>query len=165
MAGRLVDRVKSLIAAALRDLSDAPHVDSGPGATSAQLRNIETALSDVRDQLGAALARRHQLSKQARAQGDTADSVATKAAIAIAADREDLARAALEHQLHAELLAESASAQLAALDLEISQLEALAVQLSAARRAFTGAPTPQGRTAALAELDELVARVMREESR
>lgn len=165
MAGRLVDRVKSLVSAALRDLSDAQPGDDGAAQSSAQVRHIDLALADVRDQLGAALARRYQLAKQVNAQATALDAVAGKAAIAIAADREDLARAAFEHQRDADLQAETARGELSALDAEIARLETLASELAAARQSITGAPTAQGRTAALAELDALVARVAGEEAR
>jgi len=161
MAGRLMDRVKSLVEAAVRDLSDAPPRDSAIG----QLQRLDLALSDVREQLGVALARRHQVSKQVKERSAGAEAVAAKAAIAIASDREDLARAAFEHQREAEAVADAARAELAELEQETAQLELFAARLSAARAVLTGSPTIQDRTAALAELDALVARVAAEEAR
>jgi phage shock protein A len=159
MSGRLMDRVASLIRAGLGDLSDPP----AAGTASPRTSRIDAALADVREQLGQAIARRHQLEKARRAALQDSEAVASRAAVAIAVDREDLARAALEHQAETAGLSAAMDEDLASLSAEIAQLELLAEQLAAARRELTGEPAnaaqpAPARNAKLAELDELVAR-------
>lgn len=155
VAGLLAERVASLLKAGLRDLSGEEGAGSPP-----QLGRIDQTLADLREQLGLALARRRLHENSIAERGRAAEGLMAKAAIAIAAGREDLARAAIEHQQEAAARSVSDDAELAALTAEIEQLEALAASLAAARREVAGSPSgAPARTAALAELDALAARI------
>jgi len=132
------------------------------------LREVDQAVDEVRAELGRAIAARHLAAKRLTEQSSRHDDLSAQIELALSQDREDLVRAALEHQLDIEAqvpvletaVADAAQRQaelegyLAALQATRREMAEDLTDLSAARAKAPRPPT-DGELAQGAKLSEL----------
>lgn len=174
MADSLRARVGRIVSGGAHALIDALE-EVMPDALGQQaLREVDQAIDEVRAELGRAIAARHLAAKRLTEQSSRHDDLSAQIELALSQDREDLVRAALEHQLDIEAqvpvletaVADAAQRQaelegyLAALQATRREMAEDLTDLSAARakapRPPTDAELSQG--AKLSELERLARR-------
>jgi phage shock protein A len=134
MADSLRARVGRIVSGGAHALMDALE-DVMPDALGQQaLREVDQAVDEVRAELGRAIAARHLAAKRLTEQSSRHDDLSAQIELALSQDREDLIRAALEHQLDIE-------AQIPVLEIAVAdaaqrqaELEGYLAALQATRR-------------------------------
>ncbi len=168
MADSLRARVGRIVSGGAHALIDALE-EVMPDALGQQaLREVDQAVDEVRAELGRAIAARHLAAKRLTEQSSRHDDLSAQIELALSQDREDLVRAALEHQLDIEAqvpvletaVADAAQRQaelegyLAALQATRREMAEDLTDLSAARAKAPRPPT-DGELAQGAKLSEL----------
>lgn len=171
MADSLRARVGRIVSGGAHALIDALE-EVMPDALGQQaLREVDQAVDEVRAELGRAIAARHLAAKRLTEQSSRHDDLSAQIDLALSQDREDLIRAALEHQLDIEAqipvletaVADAAQRQgelegyLAALQATRREMAEDLTDLSAARAKAPQPPTDAdlARGAKLSELERL----------
>ncbi|TCS15867.1 PspA/IM30 family protein [Caulobacter sp. BK020] len=136
------------------------------------LRELDEAIDEVRAELGKTIAARHLAAKRLAEQSSRHDELSAQVELALSQDREDLVRAALEHQLDIEAqipVLETAVGDAAAREAELegylAALQATRREMSedlqnaaAVRASAPAKPAQPDRGAKLSELDKLARR-------
>lgn len=134
MSETLTQRVGRLIAGSFHSLVDAVE-DAAPESVMAQaVREIESAISDVRADLGTVEAQRHLTAKRLAEESERHQTLGEQAAFAVEQGREDLAQAALGRQIDIEAQLPVLESRLAALAEDRTRLEGYISALQAKRR-------------------------------
>ncbi len=134
MSESLRQRVGRLIAGGFNALVDAVE-NAAPEATMEQaIREIDTAINEVRNELGVVEAQRHLTSKRLAEDGQRVDTLDDQAKLALAEGREDLAEAAVSRQIDLETQLPVLEARLADLGDEKTKLEGYVSALQAKKR-------------------------------
>lgn len=171
MADTLRARVGRIVSGGAHALIDALE-EVMPDALGQQaLREVDQAIDEVRAELGRAIAARHLAAKRLTEQSSRHDDLSAQIELALSQDREDLIRAALEHQLDIEAqipvletaVADAAQRQaelegyLAALQATRREMAEDLTDLTAARAKAPQPPTDAelARGAKLSELERL----------
>ncbi len=171
MADTLRARVGRIVSGGAHALIDALE-EVMPDALGQQaLREVDQAIDEVRAELGRAIAARHLAAKRLTEQSSRHDDLSAQIELALGQDREDLIRAALEHQLDIEAqipvletaVADAAQRQaelegyLAALQATRREMAEDLTDLTAARAKAPQPPTDAelARGAKLSELERL----------
>lgn len=174
MADSLRARVGRIVSGGAHALIDALE-EVMPDALGQQaLREVDQAVDEVRAELGRAIAARHLAAKRLTEQSSRHDDLSAQIELALSQDREDLVRAALEHQLDIEAqvpvletaVADAAQRQaelegyLAALQATRREMAEDLTDLSAARAKAPKPPTDAelAQGAKLSELERLTRR-------
>jgi len=126
--------VGRLIAGGFNALVDAVE-NAAPEATMEQaIREIDTAVNEVRNELGVIEAQRHLTSKRLAEDGQRIDKLDEQAKLALTEGREDLAEAAVSRQIDLETQLPVLEARLADLGDEKARLEGYVNALQAKKR-------------------------------
>lgn len=134
MSETLTQRVGRLIAGSFHSLVDAVE-NAAPESVMAQaVREIDTAIADVRADLGTVEAQRHLTAKRLAEESARHETLGEQAAFAVEQGREDLAQAALGRQIDIEAQLPVLESRLAALAEDRTRLEGYVVALQAKRR-------------------------------
>lgn len=170
MADTLGARVGRIVAGGAHAIVDALEGVMPDALGQQALREVDQAIDEVRAELGKTIAARHLAAKRLTEQSSRHDDLSAQIELALGQEREDLVRAALEHQLDIEAqipVLESAVGHAASRQTE---LEGYLCALQATRRemnedlqglsAARAAPPPRAahdldRGAKLSELDKL----------
>lgn len=134
MSETLTQRVGRLIAGSFHTLVDAVE-NAAPESVMAQaVREIDTAIADVRADLGTVEAQRHLTSKRLAEESARHEALGEQAVFAVEQSREDLAQAALGRQLDIEAQLPVLESRLASLADDRTRLEGYVIALQAKRR-------------------------------
>jgi phage shock protein A len=134
MSETLTQRVGRLIAGGFHSLVDAVE-NAAPESVMAQaVREIDTAIADVRADLGTVEAQRHLTAKRLTEESARHESLGEQASFAVEQGREDLAQAALGRQIDIESQLPILESRLAALAEDRARLEGYVIALQAKRR-------------------------------
>lgn len=134
MSETLTQRVGRLIAGGFHSLVDAVE-NAAPESVMAQaVREIDTAIADVRADLGTVEAQRHLTAKRLTEESARHETLGEQASFAVEQGREDLAQAALGRQIDIEAQLPVLESRLAALAEDRARLEGYVVALQAKRR-------------------------------
>lgn len=102
MADTLSTRVGRIVSGSAHALIDAIEGAMPDAVIQQTLREIDKAVDDVRAELGRCIAARHLANKRLTEQSSRHEELASQIELALNQGREDLARAAVEHQLDVE---------------------------------------------------------------
>lgn len=144
MVPRLSERVFLLLKASLVDLLEF-------GGDSDGANQQGELLSELKHELGRLIAHRHSIVKLRASSQEALTDLDNKAAIAVERDREDLARAALEHKSALKSERDDRQATIDFLDLQIDKISKVIRALEHDQ------PSAKTLKAQLSELDVLVA--------
>ncbi|MBI1684695.1 PspA/IM30 family protein [Caulobacter hibisci] len=134
MADSLRARVGRIVSGGAHALIDALE-DVMPDALGQQaLREVDQAVDEVRAELGRAIAARHLAAKRLTEQSSRHDDLSAQIELALSQDREDLIRAALEHQLDIEAQVPVLETAVADAAQRQAELEGYLAALQATRR-------------------------------
>lgn len=134
MADTLGARVGRIVSGSAHALIDAIEGAMPDAVIQQTLREIDKAVDDVRAELGRTLASKHLANKRLTEQSSRHEELSGQIELALREGREDLARAAVEHQLDVEAQIPVLEATVAdAVKLEI-ELEGYVAALQAKRR-------------------------------
>jgi len=134
MSESLSNRVARIIAGSFHALVDAVE-DLAPEAVLEQaVREIDTAIADVRADLGTVEAQRHLTARRLAESSSRHDELADRARMALGEGREDLAEAAIEKQMDIEAQIPVLEARLAELAEDKTRLEGYIGALQAKKR-------------------------------
>src|SRR5690606_28132643 len=134
MSETLTQRVGRLIAGSFHSLVDAVE-NAAPESVMAQaVREIDTAIADVRADLGTVEAQRHLTAKRLAEESARHETLGEQAAFAVEQGREDLAQAALGRQIDIEAQLPVLESRLAALAEDRTRLEGYVGALQAKGR-------------------------------
>jgi phage shock protein A len=134
MSETLTSRVGRLIAGGFHTIVDAVE-NAGPESVMEQaIREIDSAIADVRTDLGTIEAQRHLTAKRLAEDSGRHDRLSDQAREALAQQRDDLARAAIERQIDLEAQMPILETRLTDLAEEKSKLEGYIVALQAKKR-------------------------------
>ena len=134
MSETLTSRVGRLIAGSFHALIDAVENAAPEQVMEQAIREIETAIGDVRNDLGTVEAQRHLTAKRLAEESSRHEQLAEQAAFAVGQDREDLASTAIERQIDIEAQLPILEARLAELAEEKTRLEGYVTALQAKKR-------------------------------
>ena len=174
MADTLSARVGRLVAGGAHAIVDALEGVLPDALGQQALREVDQAIDEVRAELGKTIAARHLAAKRLTEQSSRHDELAAQIDLALSQGREDLIRAALEHQLDIETQVPVLEAAVANAAERQAELEGYLSALQATRRemgedlkslgAARAVPPPSReaadleRGAKLSELDQLARR-------
>jgi phage shock protein A len=174
MADTLSARVGRLVAGGAHAIVDALEGVLPDALGQQALREVDQAIDEVRAELGKTIAARHLAAKRLTEQSSRHDELAAQIDLALSQSREDLIRAALEHQLDIEAQVPVLEAAVANAAERQAELEGYLSALQATRREMSEdlkslgaarATPPPSREAAdlergakLSELDQLARR-------
>jgi phage shock protein A len=174
MADTLSARVGRLVAGGAHAIVDALEGVLPDALGQQALREVDQAIDEVRAELGKTIAARHLAAKRLTEQSSRHDELAAQIDLALSQGREDLIRAALEHQLDIEAQVPVLEAAVANAAERQAELEGYLSALQATRRemsedlrslgAARAVPPPSreaadlDRGAKLSELDQLARR-------
>jgi phage shock protein A len=134
MSESLTSRVGRLIAGSFHAIVDAVE-NAAPESTMEQaVREIDSAIADVRADLGNVEAQRHLTAKRLAEESGRHDKLAEQARLALEQDREDLATAAVERQIDIEAQIPVLESRLAELAEDKARLEGYITALQAKKR-------------------------------
>ncbi|MEM9494912.1 MAG: PspA/IM30 family protein [Pseudomonadota bacterium] len=102
MAEGLVNRVKRLVSGSVNSIVDAVENAAPEAVMKEAIREVDSAIDDVRDQLGRAIANKHHANKRLMEAGAKHEDLAEKLRLAVDQGRDDLAEAAIARQLDLE---------------------------------------------------------------
>jgi phage shock protein A len=173
MADTLGARVGRIVAGGAHAIVDALEGVMPDALGQQALREVDQAVDEVRAELGKTIAARHLAAKRLTEQSSRHDELSSQIDLALSQGREDLIRAALEHQLDIEAQIPVLEAAVANAAERQAELEGYLSALQATRRemsedlqslnATRAAPPPRevetlDRGAKLSELDKLARR-------
>jgi len=173
MADTLGARVGRIVAGGAHAIVDAIEGVLPDALGQQALREVDQAVDEVRAELGKTIAARHLAAKRLTEQSSRHDELSVQIDLALSQGREDLIRAALEHQLDIEAQVPVLEAAVANTAARQAELEGYLSALQATRREMsedlqslnaTRATPPPGeaadleRGAKLSELDKLARR-------
>jgi len=134
MKETLGTRVSRIVAGSVNALIDAVENVAPEAVMEQAIREIESALSEVRADLGGVEAQRHLTSKRLAEESQRHEELGEQAEIALQQNRDDLATVALERQLDIEAQLPVLEAGLAELGEQRKKLEGYIAALQAKRR-------------------------------
>ncbi len=102
MADTLGARVARIVSGSAHAIIDAIEGAIPDAVIQQTMRDIDKAIDDVRGELGRAIAEKHLASKRLAEQSSRYEELGQQIEVALREDREDLARAGVEHQLDVE---------------------------------------------------------------
>lgn len=139
MSETLTSRVGRLIAGGFHSIVDAVE-NAGPESVMEQaIREIDSAIADVRTDLGTIEAQRHLTAKRLAEDSGRHDRLSDQAREALTEQREDLAQAAIERQIDLEAQMPILETRLTDLADEKSKLEGYITALQAKKREMRAA--------------------------
>jgi phage shock protein A len=134
MSETLTSRVGRLIAGGFHTIVDAVE-NAGPESVMEQaIREMDSAIADVRTDLGTIEAQRHLAAKRLAEDSSRHDRLSDQAREAIAQQRDDLAQAAVERQIDLEAQMPILETRLTDLAEEKTKLEGYIIALQAKKR-------------------------------
>jgi phage shock protein A len=134
MSESLRQRVGRLVAGGFNALVDAVESAAPETVMEQAIREIDTAASEVRNELGVVEAQRHLTAKRLAEDGARHDELSEKAQLALKEGRDDLAEAAVSRQIDLEAQIPVLEARLADLADEKARLEGYIKALQAKKR-------------------------------
>lgn len=134
MADTLSTRVGRIVSGSAHALIDAVEGAMPDAVLQQTLREIDKAIDDVRAELGRTIAGKHLASKRLTEQSSRHEELAAQIELALREGREDLARAAVEHQLDVEVQVPVLEATVADASKRETELEGYVAALLAKRR-------------------------------
>lgn len=134
MADTLGARVGRIVSGSAHALIDAIEGAMPDAVVQQTLREIDKAVDDVRTELGRAIASKHLANKRLTEQSSRHEELAGQIELALREGREDLARAAVEHQLDVEAQVPVLEATVAEAGKREVELEGYVAALLAKRR-------------------------------
>jgi phage shock protein A len=134
MADTLSARVGRIVSGSAHALVDAIEGAMPDAIIQQTLREIDKAVDDVRAELGKTIAGKHLANKRLTEQSSRHEELASQIELALAQGREDLARAAVEHQLDIEAQIPVLEATVAETAKREVELEGYVAALLAKRR-------------------------------
>lgn len=134
MADTLSARVGRIVSGSAHALIDAIEGAMPDAVVQQTLREIDKAVDDVRAELGRTIASKHLANKRLTEQSSRHDELAGQIELALGQGRDDLARAAVEHQLDVEAQIPVLEATVAESARRESELEGYVAALLAKRR-------------------------------
>lgn len=173
MADTLGARVGRIVAGGAHAIVDAIEGVLPDALGQQALREVDQAVDEVRAELGKTIAARHLAAKRLTEQSSRHDELSVQIDLALSQGREDLIRAALEHQLDIEAQVPVLEAAVANTAARQAELEGYLSALQATRREMSedlqslnatratpppGEPADLERGAKLSELDKLARR-------
>lgn len=134
MADSLSTRVGRIVAASAHALVDAVEGAIPEAVMQQTMREIDQAVDEVRTELGRTIASRHLASKRLTEQSSRHEDLADQIELALRQGRDDLAKAAVEHQLDIEAQIPVLEATVAETSARERELEGYVAALQAKRR-------------------------------
>jgi phage shock protein A len=134
MADTLGARVGRIISGSAHALVDAIEGAMPDAVVQQTLREIDKAVDDVRAELGRSIAARHLAAKRLTEQGGRHEELTGQIELALGQGKDDLARAAVEHQLDIEAQIPVLEATIAEAVQHQAELEGYVAALVAKRR-------------------------------
>lgn len=134
MSESLTQRVGRIIAGSFHAIIDAVESAAPESVMEQAIREIESAIAEVRADLGNVEAQRHLTAKRLGEDSARHDQLAEQASLAINQDREDLASAAIERQIDIEAQIPVLEARLLELGEDKTRLEGYVSALLAKKR-------------------------------
>lgn len=134
MADTLSARVGRIVSGSAHALIDAVEGAMPDAVLQQTMREIDKAIDDVRAELGRTIAGKHLASKRLTEQSSRHEELAAQVELALREGREDLARAAVEHQLDVEVQVPVLEATVADASRREVELEGYVAALLAKRR-------------------------------
>lgn len=134
MAEGLVNRVKRLISGSVNSVVDAVENASPETVMKEAIREIDSAIDDLRDQLGLAIANKHHASKRLMEANAKHEDLADKLRLAVDQGRDDLAEAAIGRQIDLEAQIPVLEDALKSASEEEAELESYISALTGRRR-------------------------------
>lgn len=134
MADTLSARVGRIVSGSAHALIDAIEGHMPEAVIQQTLREIDKAVDDVRAELGKAIASKHLANKRLTEQSSRYEDLSAQIELALGQGRDDLARAAVEHQLDVEAQVPVLEATVAEAAKQEAELEGYVAALQAKRR-------------------------------
>lgn len=134
MSESLTSRVGRIIAGSFHAIVDAVENAAPENVMEQAVREIESAIADVRADLGTVEAQRHLTAKRLAEDSSRHEQLAEQAALALDQGREDLASVAIERQIDIEAQIPVLEARLAELAEDKTRLEGYVTALLAKKR-------------------------------
>lgn len=134
MSESLTRRVGRLVAGSFNALVDAVENAAPESVMEQAIREIESAIADVRRDLGSVVAQHHLTAKRLNEDSTRHEQLGEQARLALQQGREDLATAAVERQVDLEAQIPVLEARLAELAAEETRMEGFVAALQAKRR-------------------------------
>ncbi|MEM9965634.1 MAG: PspA/IM30 family protein [Asticcacaulis sp.] len=134
MADTLSARVGRIISGSAHALIDAIEGAMPDAVLQQTLREIDKAVDDVRTELGRAIASKHLANKRLTEQSSRHEELSAQVELAVREGRDDLARAAVEHQLDVEAQVPVLESTVAEAARRETELEGYVAALLAKRR-------------------------------
>ncbi|NEX94180.1 PspA/IM30 family protein [Caulobacter sp. 17J65-9] len=134
MAETLSTRVGRIVAGSAHALVDAVEGAMPEAVMQQTMREIDQAVDEVRTELGRTIASRHLAGKRLTEQSSRHEELGEQIELALRQGREDLAKAAVEHQLDIEAQIPVLEATVAETSARERELEGFAAALQAKRR-------------------------------
>jgi len=130
----LVGRVTRLVSGSVNSVVDAVEAAAPETVMREALREVDTALDEVRHELGKTAADKHHAAKRLAASSEKHDELAEKIEFAVGEGRDDLAQAAIARQLDLEAQMPILEGALRDFSAQEAELEAYIAALTARRR-------------------------------
>lgn len=134
MAEGLMNRVKRLVSGSVNSIVDAVENAAPEAVMKEAIREIDSAIDDVRDQLGRVIANKHHANKRLMEANAKHEDLAEKLRLAVDQNRDDLAEAAIARQLDLEAQMPVLEDALKDTSAEEAELEAYISALAGRRR-------------------------------
>ena len=134
MAEGLMNRVKRLVSGSVNSIVDAVENAAPETVMKEAIREIDSAIDDVRDQLGRVIANKHHANKRLAEANTKHEELAEKLRLAVDQNRDDLAEAAIARQLDLEAQIPVLEEALKDTSAEETELESYISALSGRRR-------------------------------
>lgn len=134
MADTLGARVARIISGSAHAIIDAIEGALPDAVIQQTMRDIDKVVDDVRAELGRAIAEKHLAGKRLAEQSSRYEELSSQIELALREDREDLARAGVEHQLDVEAQIPVLEATVADASKREAELEGYIAALQAKRR-------------------------------
>ena len=134
MAEGLINRVKRLVSGSVNSIVDAVESATPETVMKEAIREIDSAVDEVRDRLGLAIANKHHANKRLMEASAKHEDLAEKLRLAVDQERDDLAEAAITRQLDLEAQIPILEQALKDASAEEGELEAYISALTGRRR-------------------------------
>lgn len=134
MSESLTQRVSRLVAGSFNALVDAVESTAPEAVMEQAIREVDTAISEVRNELGTVEAQRHLTAKRLTEDSERHDKLEEQARLALTEGREDLAETAVSRQIDLEAQIPVLEARLADLADDKKRLEGYIEALRAKQR-------------------------------
>jgi phage shock protein A len=134
MAEGLMNRVKRLVSGSVNTLVDAVENSAPETVMKESIREIDSAVDEVRDQLGLSIANKHHANKRLMEASAKHEDLAEKLRLAVDTNRDDLAEAAISRQLDLEAQIPILEDALKDASSEEAELESYIAALTGRRR-------------------------------